>query len=235
VGGALCWNKLALRKKLISRIFNRRSANTRSWIFVTLSSVLAVFGAPGRGSSKTDVRPRWSSLNQFLTVAVEGEESQYTASKRSLISLRDFPSKNKNRITDRHCSFIWEYWSLVIHEFTLASVGSYAMGRYASERMAPVEQISYITVCRMSSLLLILSTFFDDNDGAGSTLKILSNCNCVLLKECWMWWLVLVAEDSVVDYSLGKSPSLGAAGFRQQDTQMDSPPFSICLRSFIPD
>jgi len=130
---------------------------------------------------------------------------------------------------------IWEYWSLVIHEFTLASVGSYAMGRYASERMAPVEQISYITVCRMSSLLLILSTFFDDNDGAGSTLKILSNCNCVLLKECWMWWLVLVAEDSVVDYSLGKSPSLGAAGFRQQDTQMDSPPFSICLRSFIPD
>jgi len=33
----------------------------------------------------------------------------------------------------------------------------------------------------------------------------------------------------------GKSPSLEAAGFRQQDTQMDSLPFSICLRSFIPD
>jgi len=32
----------------------------RSWIFVTLSSVVAVFGAPGRGSSKTDVRPRWN-------------------------------------------------------------------------------------------------------------------------------------------------------------------------------
>jgi len=34
---------------------------------------------------------------------------------------------------------------------------------------------------------------------------------------------------------LGKSPSLGAAGFRQQNTQMDSLPFSICLSSFIPD
>ena len=88
-----------------SRTFNRRSANMRSWIFVTFSSVVAVFEAPGRGSSKTDVRPRWNSLNQFLTVAIEGEESPYTASKRSLISLRDFPSKNKNRITDRYCSF----------------------------------------------------------------------------------------------------------------------------------
>jgi len=29
-------------------------------------------------------------------VAIEGEESPYTASKISLISLRDFPSKNKN-------------------------------------------------------------------------------------------------------------------------------------------
>jgi len=56
-----------------------------------------------------------------------------------------------------------------------------------------------ITVCQMSSLLLILSTFFDDNGCAGSTLKILSNCNCVLLKDCWIWWLVLVAEDSVDD------------------------------------
>jgi len=36
----------------VSRIFNRRSANTRSWTFVTLSTVVAVFGAPGRGSSK---------------------------------------------------------------------------------------------------------------------------------------------------------------------------------------
>jgi len=33
----------------------------------------------------------------------------------------------------------------------------------------------------------------------------------------------------------GKSPSFEAAGFRQQDTQMASLPFSICLRSFIPE
>jgi len=33
-----------------------------------------------------------------MTVAIEGEETPYTASKRSLISLRDFPSENKNRI-----------------------------------------------------------------------------------------------------------------------------------------
>ena len=38
----------------ISRTLNRRSANTRSWIFFTLSSVLTNFGAPGRGSSKTE-------------------------------------------------------------------------------------------------------------------------------------------------------------------------------------
>jgi len=56
-----------------------------------------------------------------------------------------------------------------------------------------------------------------------------------LLKDCWIWWLVLVAEDSVDDYPLGKSPSRGAASFRQQDTQMDSTPFSNCLRSLIPD
>jgi len=34
-------------------------------------------------------------VNPFLTVAIEGELSPYTASKRSLISLRDFPSKKK--------------------------------------------------------------------------------------------------------------------------------------------
>ena len=68
--------------------------------FFTLSSVVVDFGAPGRGSSKINVQPLWNSLNQFLTVATEGEESPYTASKCSSISLRDFPSKNKNRITD---------------------------------------------------------------------------------------------------------------------------------------
>jgi len=58
---------------------------------------------------------------------------------------------------------------------------------------------------------------------------------CVLFKDSWIWWLVLVAEDSVDDYPLGKSPFLGAASFRQQDTRMNSPPFSYCLRSFIAD
>jgi len=56
---------------------------------------------------------------------------------------------------------------------------------------------THIAVRRMSSLLLILSTFFDDNGGAGSTQTILSSCDCVLLKDCWIWWLVLVTEDSV--------------------------------------
>ena len=60
----------------ISRIFNRRP-----WMFVTLSSVVVIFGAPGYGSSKTDLRRRWNSLNQFLMVAINGEESLYTASK----------------------------------------------------------------------------------------------------------------------------------------------------------
>lgn len=38
---------------------------------------------------KTDVSPRKTSINQFLTVAIEGEESPYTASKRSLILVCD--------------------------------------------------------------------------------------------------------------------------------------------------
>jgi len=52
-------------------------------------------GSPFRGTWA------WLIKNQFLTVAIEGEESPYTAFKRSLISLCDLPSKNKNRITDR--------------------------------------------------------------------------------------------------------------------------------------
>jgi len=65
--------------------------------------------------------------------------------------------------------------------------------------------------------------------------KIISSCNCVLLKDCWRWRVVRVTEDSVDGCPQGKSPSLEAAGFHQQDTQMDSSPFSICPRSFIPD
>jgi len=47
-----------------------------------------------------------------------------------------------------------------------------------------------IAVCRMSSLLLILSTFFDDNSGAGSTQDYFELQLCSPL---------LVAEDSTDD------------------------------------
>jgi len=66
-----------------------------------------------------------------------------------------------------------------------------------------------IAVCRMSFLLLI----FDDNGAAGPTHKILSSCNL-----CPPQGLVLMAEDSVYDYPLGNTCSLG--GF-----QMGSLPF----------
>jgi len=90
----------------ISRIFNRRSANTRPWIFVTF----ILRGSRFRDTWAWLIKNRRATtssftLNQFLTVAIEGEVSPYTASKRSLISLRDFPPKNKNRITNRYCSF----------------------------------------------------------------------------------------------------------------------------------
>lgn len=72
--------------------------------FCLLSHVVAAIRAAGSGSSKTNVRPRWNSLNQFLTIAIEGKESPYTAAKRWLILLCQFPSKNTNRITNRYCS-----------------------------------------------------------------------------------------------------------------------------------
>jgi len=86
----------------------------------------------------------------------------------------------------------------------------------------------------MSSLLLIFSTFFDGNSGAGSTQDYFE--------------LQLCSPQGLLDMVAGpggrrlhgrlpqgKSHSLEAAGFHQQDTQMDSLPFSICLRYFIPD
>jgi len=91
-----------------------------------------------------------------------------------------------------------------------------------------------IIACRVS-LLLILFTLFDDNGGASPTHKILSSCDLCPPQVLWIWWLVLMAEDYVVNYPLGKSPSLRAAGFRQQDTQIDFLLFPNCLRSFIPD
>jgi len=88
-----------------------------------------------------------------------------------------------------------------MHEFTLALVGSintFILDHYFLRRMLLVATLwtdgshswtnfrsmeitdtafTNIAVCQMSSLLLILSTFFDDNSGAGS----------------------IVAEDSMVD------------------------------------
>lgn len=37
----------------------------------------------------------WNFLDQIFTIAIEGEEYQYTASMRLLISLLDFPYKNR--------------------------------------------------------------------------------------------------------------------------------------------
>jgi len=51
----------------------------------------------------------------------------------------------------------------------------------------------YLTKQIDNLIQLILSTYFDDNGGAAIF---------VLLKECWVWWLVQVAEDSVDDYPL---------------------------------
>jgi len=86
----------------------------------------------------------------------------------------------------------------------------------------------------MSSLLLIFSTFFDDNSGAGSTQDYFE------LQLCSPQGLLNMVAGPGGRRLHGrlpqdKSPSLEAAGFRQQDTQMDSPSFYICLRSFIPD
>lgn len=47
----------------------------------------------------------FKQLNQFIAVAIEGEQSPYTASNWSLISPCDFPYKNKYRITDQHSFF----------------------------------------------------------------------------------------------------------------------------------
>jgi len=83
------------------------------------------------------------------------------------------------------------YWSI-----RLWTDGSYSWTNFRCMEITDTA-FTHIAVCWMSSLLLILSTFFNDNGGAGSTQTILSSCDCVLLKDCWIWWLVLVTEDSV--------------------------------------
>jgi len=80
--------------------------------------------------------------------------------------------------------------------------------------------------------LLIFSTFFDGNSGAGSTQDYFE--------------LQLCSPQGLLDMVAGpggrrlhgrlpqgKSPSLEAAGFHQTPKWILS--FSICLRSFIPD
>jgi len=92
-----------------------------------------------------------------------------------------------------------------------------------------------ITVCQMSSLLLILFTFFNDNGGTGPTHMILSSWD--LCSPEGLLYMVAGPGGRRLRGRLpqGKSPSLGATGFRQKDTQMDTPLFSNCLRCFIPD
>jgi len=55
-----------------SRILVRQSARIMSWTFPTISSVTTSAGWPGRFSSKTDVWPCLNSLNQNLTVVIDG-------------------------------------------------------------------------------------------------------------------------------------------------------------------
>lgn len=64
----------------ISYIFNTMFPNTRSWTCIMLSSVVAVFGAPGQGLTETYIWPRWNLWNQFLSIAVEREDSSHLSS-----------------------------------------------------------------------------------------------------------------------------------------------------------
>lgn len=47
-----------------------------------------------------------ATLNKFLTVAIEGKESPFIEFKRSLISLRDFPSNHRRKLLFLHFSKI---------------------------------------------------------------------------------------------------------------------------------
>ena len=75
----------------ISRTFNRRFINTRSWILFTLSSVVAVFGAPGRGSSKTDVR-RATTL-KLVKPIFDGRHRRRRVTVHGIQALFDFAAR----------------------------------------------------------------------------------------------------------------------------------------------
>lgn len=78
---------------------------------------LSVFGLPGRCSLTTSAS--LNSLKQFLTVAIEGEESSYASFKRFFISLWYFHLINHNRITDWHGTFSIPLKFAVTLAFTL--------------------------------------------------------------------------------------------------------------------
>lgn len=88
-----------LNVSAILSIFNSRNVNTRSWTFVTLCR------ASDYGYSKIGVRPWWNSLNEFLIVVIEVEESPYIALKHFLISLCLFPYKIKYPNINWYCCF----------------------------------------------------------------------------------------------------------------------------------
>jgi len=69
----------------------------------------------------------------------------------------------------------------------------------------------------------------NNNGGAGPTHKILSSCD--MCPPQGLLDMVAGPGGRRLRGRLpqGKSPSLGANGFRQQDTEMDSLSFSICL------
>lgn len=69
-----------------------QSANSRSWTFVTLLSVVTILGPLAWCINNR--RANMLKLDyKFLTMVIEGEVSLNTASQHSLISLRDFLPK----------------------------------------------------------------------------------------------------------------------------------------------
>lgn len=83
VPDALQWIHVSPRVTKCGRnSFELCSSNVKNYCEVVsrlyfLLALLAIFRAPERVSLKTKMQPRRSSLNYFLTVAVEGDEAPY--------------------------------------------------------------------------------------------------------------------------------------------------------------
>ncbi|GFV41678.1 uncharacterized protein TNCV_3628291 [Trichonephila clavipes] len=67
-----------------------------------VSSVVVVFGRPGRSSSPKLLRPRLNSAAQTFIVVNDDAESPYTESTSSLICVGVLPFKNKYLMTARY-------------------------------------------------------------------------------------------------------------------------------------